>query len=67
GEGDILVLIDAQKSLIAQRQAYLSVMRDYAVGMAELERAVGGRLPPEPATQPTSVPSACPGGGTGKP
>jgi len=67
GEKDILVLIDAQKSLIAQRQAYLSVMRDYAVGVAELERAVGGRLPPAASTQPVSAPSASGGGGADEP
>ncbi len=57
GEKDILVLIDAQKSLIVQRQAYVGVWRDYAIAMAELERAVGGRLPPMSATQPTSAPA----------
>jgi cobalt-zinc-cadmium efflux system outer membrane protein len=67
GEKDIIVLIDAQKSLIFQRQAYLGVLRDYAVAMAELERAVGGRLPPTPATQPTSAPSTRPQGGAGQP
>ena len=67
GEMDIIVLIDAQKSLIAQRQAYLSVLRDYAVALAELERAVGGRLPPMPATQPTSAPSTRRQGGAGQP
>jgi cobalt-zinc-cadmium efflux system outer membrane protein len=57
GEKDIIVLIDAQKSLIVQRQAYLSVLRDYAVAMAELERSVGGRMPLVSAAQPTSAPS----------
>lgn len=65
GEKDIIVLIDAQKSLIVQRQAYVEVWRDYAIAMAELERAVGGQLPPMPATSPTALPTTQPQGGTG--
>lgn len=67
GEKDIIVLIDAQKSLIVQRQAYVNVWRDYAIAMAELERAVGGRLPPISAAQPTSAPATRPVGGTDQP
>lgn len=67
GEKDIIVLIDAQKSLIVQRQAYLDVWRDYAIAMAELERAVGGRLPPTPVAQPTSAPATRSEGGMDEP
>jgi len=67
GEMDIIVLIDAQKSLIVQRQAYVGVWRDYAIAMAELERSVGGRLPPMPVAQPTSAPATRSEGGTDQP
>jgi cobalt-zinc-cadmium efflux system outer membrane protein len=64
GETSITVLIDAQKALVNQRQAGLVVLRDYALGMVELERACGGRLPAavasQPASQPVSVPSSQP-------
>ena len=64
GEKDIIVLIDAQKSLIIQRQDFLGVWRDYAMAMAELERAVGGRLPPMPTI---SAPTTRPQGGKDQP
>lgn len=54
GQGDqnIFVLIEAQQSLIQQQRAYVDVLRDYAVAIAELQQAVGGRLPDAAATQP---------------
>ncbi len=64
GEKDIIVLLDAQKSLIVQRQVFLGVWRDYATAMAELERAVGGRLPPMPTI---SAPTTRPQGGMDQP
>ncbi len=51
GEQSILVLIDAQESLITLRRASLDATLDFAVAMTELERAVGGRLP-EAAEEP---------------
>ncbi len=52
GEQNILVLIEAQRSLVAQRQAYVKALREYALAVAELERAVGGRLEPAATTRP---------------
>lgn len=66
GEKDIIVLIDAQKSLIVQRQAYVGVQRDYAIALAELERSVGGRLPSSPVVPPASAPATQPQGGPGQ-
>lgn len=43
GEQNIIVLIEAQQSLIDQRRQYLRARRDHAVALAELERATGGR------------------------
>ncbi len=44
GEQGILVLIEAQKGLIANQRALLDAERDYAVALSELERVSGGRL-----------------------
>jgi cobalt-zinc-cadmium efflux system outer membrane protein len=46
GEASVLVLIQAQESLIVQRRAHIDALIEYALGLAELERSVGGRLPP---------------------
>jgi hypothetical protein len=51
GEQGILALIEAQETLIQQRLLYQDVIRDHAVAMAELESAVGGRLPSGPTTR----------------
>ena len=51
GEQSILVLIDAEESLITLRRASLDATLDFAVAVTELERAVGGRLP-EAAEEP---------------
>ena len=53
GEASILVLLDAQRSLIAQKQAYVTVLEDRAVALADLERAVGGSLAAPEAVEPT--------------
>ncbi len=47
GTLDILALLDAQKTLAAQKEAYIGANRDFAIAMAELRRATGGRLPSE--------------------
>jgi cobalt-zinc-cadmium efflux system outer membrane protein len=58
GEQSIVALIDAQKALIAQRREYLNAQRDFAIALAELERAVGGHLRTEvPTTQPAEAPA----------
>jgi len=44
GQNDILRLTQAQRSLVEQRQAYVAVLREYAIAIADLEEAVGGRL-----------------------
>lgn len=59
GEQSILALLDAQKSLIARRQAFVQARRDYAIALAALRRAIGGPLP-APATQPASGPASQP-------
>jgi len=45
GTLDILALLDLQKTLVAQQDAYIRVKRDLAIALAELRRATGGRLP----------------------
>jgi cobalt-zinc-cadmium efflux system outer membrane protein len=45
GEQGIMVMIEAQESLVTRRQAYIRAMGTYAKALAELERALGGRLP----------------------
>ena len=58
GEKNILVLIDAQRSLIQQRAAYVGAQRDFAGAITELEQALGGRFPSTATTQPvTSQPN----------
>ena len=56
GEDSILVVIEAHKTLIGARNDRTRALGDYAVALAELERAVGGRLDgtvtgPPPATE----------------
>lgn len=55
GEQSILVLIESQETLIKQRRLFQDVLRDYAVAIAELQSAVGGRLPAGPTTQPQTA------------
>jgi len=45
GEQSIVVLIEAQRGLIAQRREYVNARRDNAIALAELQRAIGGRHP----------------------
>lgn len=45
GEQSVLVLIEAQGTLIAQRKAQVIAMRDLAEAQAELERAIGIPVP----------------------
>ncbi len=54
GEQSVVALIEAQRSLILQRRAFVDIVRDSAVAKAELERALGGRLPPGATTQATA-------------
>lgn len=51
GEQSVLVLIEAQQTLIAQQRAHVSALRDLAQAQAELERAVGGRATPANGNQ----------------
>lgn len=58
GEQNIVALIDAQRSLIGQRRTLVDIMRDCAIALAELERALGGKLPPTATSEPvTSQPA----------
>lgn len=52
-------LLQFKQQEIAAQQAYLEALRDYWIVRAELERAVGGRLP-EPAGASPSSPSRQP-------
>lgn len=55
GEQGIVIVIEAQESLINRRRAYVRVLGEYAAALAEVERAIGGRLPA--STTATSQPS----------
>ncbi len=55
GEQSIIALIDAQRTLVAQRRAYLDAQRDLAIGRAALERTLGGRMPPVDETPTTGT------------
>jgi len=52
GEDSILVVMEAHKTLVGARDARNQALGDYAVALAELERAVGGRLDPVEGVQP---------------
>ena len=58
----VFQLLQAKRDEIDAAAQYIQALRTYWVWRAELERAVGGRLPPgepvPPASQPTSMPSA---------
>lgn len=45
GEQNVLALIEAQGSVIRLQREVILARRDLAIALAELERAVGGRLP----------------------
>ncbi len=56
GAQSVLVLLEAQRSLLARSRASIAARGEYAVAHAELERAVGGRLPSNFSTsRPTEV------------
>lgn len=46
GEESIVTLMDAQRTLVSQRTAYVNAQQNCAVALAALRRAVGGTLPP---------------------
>ncbi len=60
GEESVLVLIEAQDALVQRRRSYVHALRDYAVALAQLEGAVGGRslLGPAPTSAPASAPDS---------
>ncbi len=55
GEESVLVLIEAQDVLVKRRRTFVNALRDYAVALAQLEGAVGGRTLLGQA--PTSAPA----------
>ncbi|WP_428937884.1 TolC family protein [Fontivita pretiosa] len=61
----VIQLLQAKQAEIDAGRDYVQALRDYWVARAELERAVGGRLSPEPAaaTQPATQPSTAPAPG----
>jgi cobalt-zinc-cadmium efflux system outer membrane protein len=60
GEQGVIVLLEAQEMLIQQRRAYVDVLRDYAIALAELDRVTGGGSwkNDQAASQPASAPAA---------
>jgi outer membrane protein, heavy metal efflux system len=58
GEQGMIVVIEAQESLITRRRAYVRALGEYAAALAELERVVGGRLPAGSISPAASRPSA---------
>jgi len=61
GEETVLTLLLAQQNLNEQRQASITVAGDYAVALADLEKAVGGTLaglPDQPPPQGASSDNA---------
>ncbi|MCL4218501.1 MAG: TolC family protein [Candidatus Hydrogenedentes bacterium] len=46
GEETMLTVIEAQKSLMQQRESYIGVLKDQAVAIVNLERVMGGRIAP---------------------
>jgi len=68
GRQSIVALLAAQKSLIERRRAYLDTQRDYAIALADLRRAVGGRIPPPASENPSGEsPDAGPDSPTTRP
>ncbi len=60
GEEGVLALIEAQDALVKRRRAYANTLRDYAVSLAQLEGAVGGREVLARLSAPASQPAAAP-------
>ena len=52
----VFQLLQAKRDEIDAAREYVLAVRDYWVGRAELERAVGGRLPAAATTRATSAP-----------
>jgi outer membrane protein, heavy metal efflux system len=50
GEQGILVVLDAQESLLRRRRNYTDARRDYAVALATLEQALSARIEPASVT-----------------
>ena len=44
GEESIVALMEAQRGLLAQRREYVNARRDWAIALAELQRAIGGKF-----------------------
>ncbi len=65
GEQSILVVLDAQESLLRRRRSYIEARRDYAIALAALEQSLAGRVvallesPPAPTMAP-AVPLSAP-------
>lgn len=57
---DILALLDLQKTLVAQQEAFIGAKRDLAVAVSELRRATGGRLPADAGDDAIVSPPAGP-------
>lgn len=55
GQEGVLVLMAAQQAFLQQRRAWAQACQDFAVAAAELERAVGGRLPSAESSRPAGV------------
>jgi outer membrane protein, heavy metal efflux system len=55
---DMPTLLGQETFLFTQRQAYITVLHDWATARANLERAIGGRLPDVPILSPTTAPAA---------
>lgn len=61
GEEGVLVLVEAQDALVKRRRAYVNALREYAISLAQLEGAVGGRailsrVSSPPSSQPRKEP-----------
>jgi cobalt-zinc-cadmium efflux system outer membrane protein len=55
----VFQLLQAKRDEIDAAAQYIQALRTYWISRAELERAVGGKLPPGvPATQPSSMPAS---------
>lgn len=53
GAQTVLVLLEAQRSLVSRRRRHVVVLGEYATALVDLERAAGGRLPSDlPASAP---------------
>jgi outer membrane protein TolC len=44
-EDSVLAVLDAQDTLVRQREANVNAKEDYALALVELQRTVGGMLP----------------------